>query len=128
MTTLRTILRANAASCLVFGVTFLSLTSPVALFLSARAPAPAIVLQLLGAVLLFNGLHLAWASFRPAPARALILYFSAGDLLWVLATALLLIMDVWVTSVAGIIVSLGVALMVGYFGVMQIRVCRTMSG
>lgn len=126
MTTLRTILRANAASCIVFGLIFVSLPSPIALFLSPEAPVPALVLQLTGAVLLFNGLHLVWTSLQPEPARELIVYFSTGDLLWVLTTVVLVVSGIWVTSTAGIVTALCVALLVGYFGVMQVRLRRAM--
>jgi len=126
MTTLHGVIKANAASCLLFGVLFLTLPAPVASFLAAGAPAPAIVLQVIGAVLVLNGLQLTWTALQAVPAKGWILYFSAGDFLWVLATAVLLMTGVWVTSPAGVAVSLAVALMVGAFGVMQIRLRRAM--
>ena len=121
MTTLRTVLRLNAASCIGFGLLFLAMPSQLALFLSSQTPAPSLVLQLIGIVLLANGLHLIWTSIQPDPKKALILYFSLGDFLWVAGTLILLIAGLWVTSIAGIAAAIVVALAVGCLGVMQMK-------
>ncbi len=121
MTTLRTVLRLNAASCIGFGLLFLIMPSQLAQFLSSQAPAPSLVLQLIGIVLLANGLHLVWTSNQPELKKALILYFSLGDFLWVAGTLILLMAGLWVTSVAGISAAIVVAITVGCLGVMQVK-------
>lgn len=125
MTTLRTVLRLNAASCIGFGLLFLTMPSQLAQFLSSQTPAPGLVLQLIGIALLANGLHLVWTSIHPAPKKALILYFSLGDFLWVVGTLVLLFAGIWVTSVAGILAAIVVAITVGYFGVLQTKNLRS---
>jgi len=120
MATLRNVLRANATSCLAFGGLFLLMPAPAAGFLGTENLAPNIVFQLLGVVLVFNGFHLVWASLQASPPKLLVLYFSAGDFLWVAGTALLLVMGLWITSPVGIISSLLIAAWVGTLGVLQL--------
>ncbi|MEO9276083.1 hypothetical protein ABFY09_14695 [Marinomonas sp. 5E14-1] len=119
MITLKNVMRANAASCIVFGLIFLFIPSAVAVFLGGEAPAPDWVFSLLGAVLLFNGLHLIWVSTNSMPNKLWILYFSFGDFLWVIATILLLVLGVWITEGVGILASIVVAAVVGAFGLLQ---------
>lgn len=119
MITLKSVLRANAVSCIIFAIIFLFMPSNVAIFLSQSSPAPDNVLIVLGGVLLVNGFHLLWASFKPLPSKLLVLYFSVGDLLWVLVTICLLILNIWITTWAGSAVSILVAVMILAFAVVQ---------
>jgi hypothetical protein len=119
MITLKNVLRANAASCIIFGLIFLLVPLKIALFLSPDAPAPEFLLFLLGAVLVINGLHLLWASTQTSPNKLLVWYFSFGDLLWAICTIILLIGDIWITTVFGIIAAIVVGLMVSVLGVLQ---------
>lgn len=119
MTALKTILRLNAASCIGFGALFVAVPGAVAAFLGAPA-APRLGILALGALLILNGLHLLHTSLRPDPPRWLVLYFSAGDFLWVAVTAVLVATGVWITSAPGISAALAVAAMVGAMGVAQI--------
>lgn len=119
MVTLKTILRSNAASCVGFGLLFLSTPASVAGFLSETGPAPSWVIVALGLGLIANGGHLLWAAQQPCPSKALIDHFSLGDFIWVLATALLIIFGLWITSIQGIIAALIVAAVVGTLGVLQ---------
>lgn len=112
------ILRINAISCLLFGSLFILNPMQTANFLGNM---PSNVLFILGFLLFLNGLHLFWASMRRI-YRFELIYFSAGDLLWVLATFGLIFMGLWVTSYQGIIAASLVACMVGILGALQIRV------
>lgn len=127
MATLNTVMRANAVSCIGFGLTFLLLPSSVILFLSADMPVPETVLLCLGVGLLLNGLHLIWASLKPTPSKLLVLYFSIGDFIWVLVSIGLLFLGIWITSTEGMIVAAAVAAVVGLFGLFQLR-ARTAMG
>jgi len=120
MFTLKNILRINAMSCLTFGVLFLILPLNIVNFLSNDAPSPEIVLQGLGAVLIFNGFHLLWASTLEKPNKFLILYFSMGDFLWTAGTAVLLALGIWITTTPGIIASVLVAFIVTILGTLQV--------
>jgi len=119
MITLKMVLKANATSCILFAMIFLSVPLKTALFLGGDEPAAEIVFSLLGAILLFNGLHLIWASFKPLPSKFLILYFSIGDFIWAILSFALLFFGIWITTTVGAILSILVALMVTTFGVLQ---------
>lgn len=120
MITLKTVLRANAASCIIFALIFLLIPIEVATFLGQGKPAPEIALLVLGAVLITNGFHLLWTSFRSLPNKYLVLYFAMGDFIWVLASSILMILGIWITTGVGIVASILVAIMVGTFGILQI--------
>lgn len=119
MITLKNVLKANAASCIIFGLMFLWAPLEIALFLSNDAPAPELVLFLLGAVLVINGLHLLWASVQTSPNKLLVWYFSFGDLLWAIGTIVLLIGGIWITTVFGIIAAIVVGMTVSVLGILQ---------
>ncbi|MDF2177878.1 hypothetical protein P2G88_06405 [Aliiglaciecola sp. CAU 1673] len=121
MVTLQRILQANGLSCLLFGLAFLVVPNDIGMFLGAEEPAPALAFQLVGSILLFNGLHLWWAASRAVVSKWLVLYFSLGDLLWVIGSLALLINGLWITTDAGIAATLVVAVMVGVFGVLQLK-------
>jgi len=120
MFTLNNVLKANAISCLLFGLLFLSAPASVSAYLSAVDPVPILILYILGVGLLLNGAHLLWGSRKRVPSKFLIFYFSAGDFVWVLASVGLVISNIWITTTAGIALSLIIALMVGVFGCLQI--------
>lgn len=117
MTSLAFVLRLNAASCLGFGVLFLTLPGGVSFVLGSVPPA---VLVGLGIVLLFNGAHLLFASMRTRPNSAEILWFAMGDMAWWLATLSLIAAGVWITAPAGIAIAFFVALGVAGIGIGQI--------
>ncbi len=127
MITLNHVLRANATSCILFGVVFLSMPSAVADFLSTKMQVSSVVLQILGLGLILNGLHLAWASKAISPSKAIILYFSLGDFVWVLATLALIGAGIWITTTTGIFVAMLVALLVGIMGYFQLKKLRELS-
>lgn len=120
MVTLKNILRTNATSCLIFGALFLLMPSGVANFLSTEKLAPVIIIEIMGAALILNGVHLIWVSFQARPAKKEIIYFAVGDFIWVIATIVLIALGIWITSPIGIIAALLVATMVGTFGALQI--------
>jgi hypothetical protein len=123
MTSLTTILRMNAASCIGFGALFVALPGVVAAFLG-DPPAPDTVVRLLGGLLLLNGLHLLHTSGQAQPHRWLVLYFSLGDFLWVLATAGLIGAGLWITTPAGVAAAVAVAAAVGAMGIAQVAASR----
>jgi len=113
------VMRLNALSCLGFGTLFSIGPKAVAAFLG---DAPAFALQLLGLGLVLNGVLLLGASRpRRAPRRREVLFFCAGDVVWVLATVMLVVGDFWITTVSGQIAALAVAAGVGTMGLLQWR-------
>jgi len=120
MLSLHNVMRANAMSCMVFGGVFALLPGQVAVFLGGASPAPRVYILALGVMLIINGIHLVWASRRARPKKQLILYFSLGDFLWVIASGGLMLLGVWITSPAGVIATSAVAVMVGLFGILQL--------
>lgn len=121
---LKAALLLDASSCVIFGAIFVVFSGAVSQFIGNPF---GWVVPALGAVLLFNGLHLVIASRRNKPLCPEILYFVAGDFLWVVGTLVLVGLGLVITSAQGTLVSLLVAAMVGAFGVMQVvgykRVC-----
>ncbi|EPJ52160.1 MAG: hypothetical protein OFPI_15040 [Osedax symbiont Rs2] len=119
MITLNFVMRANAVSCLLFGITFLVIPNQVTAFLATVSAIPKSVLFFLGVGLLINGLHLIWASLQRPLSQALVNYFSIGDFIWLLASISLVVMEIWIDTTAGAVTTLAVAIVVGGFGVMQ---------
>ncbi len=119
MLNLKNLMRMNATSCLLFGALFTLFPSEVATYLGGASPAPQLLILALGGALIINGLHLLWATTKPLPTKAIVLYFSAGDAIWVIATTGLLFSGLWITTTDGIITAIAVAVMVGFLGVMQ---------
>lgn len=127
MVSLKNVMRANATSCLTFGGLFALQPSQVANFLGGASPAPQIYILILGILLILNGLHLLWASRIPMPQKKLILYFSAGDYLWVIGSIGLIVSGVWITTAGGVLVASTVAVVVGLFGVLQMTSRKAMG-
>lgn len=117
MHSLRLVLRLNAASCLLFGALFVVAPTATAAFLGAPF---ADIIRAAGLVLALNGLHLAWASRRNRIAPLEVVYFSAGDIIWMNLTFALIALGELITTPAGIAASLIVALGVAAFGIAQI--------
>jgi hypothetical protein len=120
MITLKTVLRVNATSCIIFAIIFLLIPFEVVTFLGGNKPAPELLLLMLALILLVNGLHILWASLQPEPNKYLILYFAVGDFIWVIVSVILVSLGIWITTTPGTFISLLVAMMVGGFGVLQI--------
>lgn len=119
MITLNHIMKANAASCILFGIMFMVIPVSVTSFLSADMPAPQLLFQILGGGLIANGIHLTWASLKPTPNKWLTLYFSIGDFLWLAGSIALVLSGLWIDTTAGTITTLIVSVIVGMFGVLQ---------
>lgn len=115
---LKTILIANALSCALFGVLFLASGAAVAAFLGNP---PILVLQVLGAGLLINTAHLVFTAYQKTPTRRAVLYFALGDVLWVVATIVMLGLGLFITTSAGIRTAIAVAAFVGACGLGQLR-------
>jgi len=126
MTSLRFVLRLNAASCLGFGALFVIVPDAVAGMLGT---APPVVVFGLGIMLLANAGHLALASMRARPHPAEVTWFALGDMAWWLASMGLIAAGVWVTSAPGIALALLVAAGVAGLGTAQLFLLgREMSG
>ncbi len=121
MVTLKQVMRANALSCIIFGFLFIVLPTDTALFLSTSNTVPTTALVILGVVLVANGAHLIWASLSQIPNILLVMYFSLGDFLWVIASSYLIFSEMWITSEQGIAAASTVAVLVGVFGVLQMQ-------
>lgn len=127
MLNLKNVMRANSISCLAFGGVFALQPSLVANFLGGTSPAPQLYILILGILLILNGLHLLWASRIPLPPKSLILYFSTGDYIWVIASVGLMVSGLWITTTGGLLVTSAVAVMVGLFGVLQMTSRKAMG-
>jgi hypothetical protein len=117
MDSLKLVLRINAASCIVFGL--LGILAPLEVSEFLGNP-PVWVLQVTGAVLTMNGLHLILTSLRNTARTLEILYFSMGDLAWWLASVFLIAANNWITTTAGAIVTFCIAFGVAALGVVQL--------
>ena len=122
MFSLKNIMRLNATSCLFFGLILSLAPQKVAIFLSHSNPAPNWLILSLGVILVFNGAHLIWSSFLNSPSRLLVLYFSVGDFIWVIASLSLVVLGLWVTTGFGIFTTLMIAILVGVFGLLQLYI------
>lgn len=127
MLNLRSVMTANAMSCLVFGGGLAFQPDAVANFLGGASAAPQLFIMILGILLIVNGLHLLWASRVLFPPKALILYFSIGDFMWVIASTGLMVTGEWITTTGGVWVASAVAIMVGIFGMLQIMSRKAMG-
>lgn len=117
METLKTILRINAASCLLFGFIFTIWPQAVSQFLGA---VPTALLFVLGVGLILNGLHLLGAAKRKAVLHLEIIWFSLGDLIWWLASLFLIAAGLWITTPFGIILTIIIGLFVAGLGIAQL--------
>ncbi|MCG7536523.1 hypothetical protein [Pseudoalteromonas sp. OOF1S-7] len=120
MLTLNKVMRANAISCLMFGLVFVVGPELTATFLGGDTPPPSLAVLGLGILLILNGLHLLWASALKPSSNYLVYYFSAGDFLWVFASMSLVFTQVWITTTEGIVATVLVAGLVAAFAVLQL--------
>ena len=118
------IMRTNALSCILFGLVFLIATEEVIVFLSTNNQMPILILQSLAIVLIINGLNLIYEARKVKPLKLWVLYFSMGDFIWVLASILLLMNEMWITTKNGIIITITISIMVGIFGLLQLSKIR----
>ena len=121
MKPLSTILRLNAASCILFGLLFASAPEWTSALIGNTLP---LALSIVGLGLILNGAHLLLASIRSKPLCPELLYFVLGDFAWVIATVALLVLGVGVTTVTGVVASILIAIMVGSLGFMQLLHAR----
>lgn len=117
MTRLSYILRLNAASCLGFGIVFMIAPGATATLLGTAPPG---VVFWLGVLLQGNGAHLALASLRSQAVDLEILWFTLGDMAWWLASLLLIVAGVWITTPLGMVLTVSVATFVAALGVAQL--------
>ncbi|MEO9823018.1 MAG: hypothetical protein ABJF50_01205 [Paracoccaceae bacterium] len=113
---LKSILLANAASCLGFGALFAAFPSKTADFIGDP---PVWFVSCLGLGLIANGAHLIWVARKDTPRSAEVLQFVVGDAVWFLATFALIGLGVWITTPHGVWVSATVAIWVAACGAGQ---------
>lgn len=113
----RTMLRLNMLTCVGFGLAFLMLAPAIGRFLGEMPP---LFLRILGAGLVLHGMHLFIISVQTSVTRLYIYYFSAGDLLWFLASTYILIAMDLITTRPGVIATFAVGLMVASIGLAQV--------
>lgn len=121
MLRLQNIMRANATSCILFGLLFSILPKQVATFLSQQQSVPQLIILIIGLGLIVNGLHLLWTATKEKPNKYWVIYFSVGDFIWVFATISLILSDYWINTTFGITTTLVISAFVGWFGVMQLK-------
>lgn len=117
MTILSRFMFANAASCLLFAGVFMTMTNPVSAFLGSFPPQAVVALA---AGLAINGIHICYAARRMVALRAEVVWFSLGDLVWWLATTILVSTGIWITSPQGQVGAMVVAMAAAALGVMQL--------
>lgn len=110
-------LAANAGTCFSFGFLFVFFAPDVAQFLGNDL---VLVTRIIGALLIGHGVHLSWAAGFSSLPRELVYYFSAGDVLWFLATLVLLVATNVICTTQGVVASLGVAIVVESLGMAQL--------
>jgi len=123
---LRTVLRLNSFSCLVFGACFAAFPRSVNIYLAGTDRQHSVI-AVLGYLLILNGMHLLLASFRRNIQRFEVVWFSLGDWIWVLATLILLLLNVLLTTLWGIVTSLTVSFLVFSFGLLQLSLLRLLG-
>ena len=127
MNQINIILKLNALSCLLFGAMFVFMPETIIAFLADNNHMPQLVLVALGVVLNLWGMLLVWLSNRDPLPNVLLLIVALGDFLWVAATVVLLLMQVWVNSSNGIAAAGLVAMLVGWFGLQQFQCYKKTS-
>jgi len=115
----------NAVSCLAFGLLFALFLEPVRVLLGS---VPAGLLQVIGILLIVNGVHLAFASARERLRQFEVLYFSAGDILWFIGCVALVGANVYITTGVGQMAAIVVALGVLGLGLAQVWLLAEASG
>lgn len=121
MSHISTTLKLNGLNCLLFGALFVFIPQTVITFLSDNQPAPEVIILALGVILNLYGLILLWIGNQQQPNPKLVLAIALGDFLWVLGTLTLLVMNLWVTTVNGMTAAGLVAILVGWFGWLQLQ-------
>ena len=117
MDSLKRVLRLNATSCIAFGLLGLLVPARISTFLGDP---PVLLIQIIGVVLIANGVHLTLAARRIAPRKWEVFYFSFGYLAWWLGSTFLIAANIWITTPVGAIVMFVIALGVAIMGVAQI--------
>jgi len=108
---LRTALRANAAFSVASGVAMAGLSQPLAEWTGL----PSGLVFWVGVVVALNAIPMTVQSFQAAIPRNLTLATIAGDVVWVIASVVIVALRPWDLTVAGVAVILGVAAAVGAF-------------
>jgi len=119
MNHIQIILNINGLNCLLFGALFVFMPKFIVGFLSSTDPMPLAVLLILGVILNLYGLFLLWLGSKPEPNTTAVKLVAIGDFIWVIGTAVLLMMQRWITEINGITAAGMVAIVVGWLGWQQ---------
>ena len=121
MSNINTVLKLNALNCLAFGALFVFIPKQVIDFLSSTHPFPEVIILSLGVILNIYGLYLLWLANKSHVSPTWVLLVAIGDFLWVLGTIILIVMKLWITEINGITAAGLVAILVGWFGWLQLQ-------
>ncbi len=106
---------------MIFGALFVFIPDSIIPFLSQVDPMPKMVLLVLGVGLNLYGLYLLWLGSKAKVPHREALLIAMGDFIWVLATVVLIVMKTWITSINGMTAAGLVAILVGWFGWLQLQ-------
>jgi Polyketide cyclase / dehydrase and lipid transport len=117
-TTLRNALLSNALFSVLSGSTFIGFSRPVADLIGLGEP---IWYQIIGFGLLAFASIVAWVAMQKPINTLLAALISIADFLWVAGTILLVVLTLGTLQAVGILVLLGIAAMVLFFGLRQLH-------
>lgn len=120
---IKSVLFLNSLTCLLFGISSFLFSEIIVNFLGFTL-SPTII-QIVGLILILFAVHILIAVNRKAILLNEIIYFSIGDLSWVLGTVLLLVFTNVIPTQKGVIAAILVAIMVGIFATLQLKFVRS---
>ena len=113
---LRNTLRGNALFSILSAVVAIAGATSLADFLGLKQP---VALAIVGAVLVGHAAILWWGSAQATISRWLAWYAIEGDVGWIIATIIILIVDPWSFSTGGKWLLAGIADVVSVFAILQ---------
>ncbi len=117
----RRVLWGNAVFSAVSGGLCSLASIAVASFIGVDAP---VVIMAIGIGLLAYAVLIAFYATRPIVSRTFVLFAAIADTVWVVLSALLLVTNIVLFSIAGVWAVVIVAIIVGGFAVVQYRLVR----
>ena len=113
---LRNTLKGNALFSIISAVAAIAGAAPLADFMGLREP---VALAIVGVVLAAHAAILWWGAAQATISRWLAWYAIEGDVGWIIATIILLIVDPWFFSTGGKWLLAGIADVVAVFAILQ---------
>jgi hypothetical protein len=121
---LRTTLKGNSAFSLLSSVAAIAAASPLADFLGLQWP---FALTMVGVVLAAHAAVLWWGSSQSVIPRWLVWYAIEGDIGWIIATIVMLVVDPWSFTTGGKWLLAVIADLVAVFAILQYIGLRRMN-